>query len=41
MECCHDCRTKSSPYVNGQLASLRFFAGAPLLGSDGQLLGML
>lgn len=34
-------RMRGSPYVNGQLASLRFFAGAPLLSSEGQLLGTL
>lgn len=35
------CRTKDSPYMNGQLAALRFYASAPLLSSDGQRLGTL
>ena len=35
------CRTRDSLAVSGQAAALRFYAGAPLLSSDGQLLGTL
>lgn len=35
------CRTKDSPYVNGQKMALRFYAGAWIIISDGQYLGTL